>query len=109
MDGFGRGRGCLTFNLTPAVGRGVARAPMTSTPLMPPPEKVDLGITIRVECWQAFVDFFSRGLEAEYQSQGIIIQGWVTTVLLPAKLVTSYMMGMLMSQRAYYLKKQKQG
>ncbi|XP_059927275.1 very-long-chain 3-oxoacyl-CoA reductase-B [Gadus macrocephalus] len=108
---------------------------------------------------KAFVDFFSRGLEAEYKSQGIIIQsvlpsfvatklskirratldkptpqryvaaalgtvglqsqtsgyfphavlGWLTTVLLPAKLVTSYMMGMLVSQRAHYLKKQKQG
>ncbi|CAL8404994.1 unnamed protein product [Boreogadus saida] len=108
---------------------------------------------------KAFVDFFSRGLEAEYKSQGIIIQsvlpsfvatklskirratldkptpqryvaaalgtvglqsqtsgyfphavlGWLTTVLLPAKLVTSYMMGMLVSQRAHYLKKQKRG
>uniref|UniRef100_A0A3P9LLR9 Hydroxysteroid (17-beta) dehydrogenase 12b n=1 Tax=Oryzias latipes TaxID=8090 RepID=A0A3P9LLR9_ORYLA len=108
---------------------------------------------------KAFVDFFSRGLQAEYKSKGIIIQsvlpffvatklskirratldkpnpdryvaaeintvglqtqtngylphavmGWVTTALLPAKMLTSYMMGMGLSQRARYLKKQKQG
>ncbi|KAK0141808.1 Very-long-chain 3-oxoacyl-CoA reductase-A [Merluccius polli] len=107
----------------------------------------------------AFVDYFSRGLQAEYQSHGIIIQsvlpyfvatklskirratldkptpkryvaaalntvglqtwtngylphaiiGWVTTVLLPAKLVTSFTMRMLMAQRNSYLKKQKLG
>uniref|UniRef100_A0A3Q2ZL27 Hydroxysteroid (17-beta) dehydrogenase 12b n=1 Tax=Kryptolebias marmoratus TaxID=37003 RepID=A0A3Q2ZL27_KRYMA len=108
---------------------------------------------------KAFVDFFSRGLQAEYKSKGIIIQsvlpffvatklskirratldkpsperyvaaelntvglqtqtngylphaimGWVTTALLPAKMLNSYMMGMGLSQRARYLKKQKQG
>uniref|UniRef100_A0A3Q2CDU9 Hydroxysteroid (17-beta) dehydrogenase 12b n=1 Tax=Cyprinodon variegatus TaxID=28743 RepID=A0A3Q2CDU9_CYPVA len=108
---------------------------------------------------KAFVDFFSRGLQAEYKSKGIIIQsvlpffvatklskirrptldkpsperyvaaeintvglqtqtngylphaimGWVTTALLPAKLLNSYVMGMGLSQRARYLKKQKQG
>uniref|UniRef100_A0A673C195 Hydroxysteroid (17-beta) dehydrogenase 12b n=1 Tax=Sphaeramia orbicularis TaxID=375764 RepID=A0A673C195_9TELE len=115
---------------------------------------------------KAFVDFFSRGLQAEYKSKGIIIQvtsqhklsfclffvatklskirratldkpspecyvaaelntvglqsqtngylphaimGWVTTALLPAKILNSYMMGMGLSQRARYLKKQKQG
>uniref|UniRef100_A0A3B3D3H3 Hydroxysteroid (17-beta) dehydrogenase 12b n=1 Tax=Oryzias melastigma TaxID=30732 RepID=A0A3B3D3H3_ORYME len=108
---------------------------------------------------KAFVDFFSRGLQAEYKSKGIIIQsvlpffvatklskirratldkpnpdryvaaeintvglqtqtngylphavmGWVTTALLPAKMLSSYMMGMGLSQRARYLKKQKQG
>uniref|UniRef100_A0A3B5M555 Hydroxysteroid (17-beta) dehydrogenase 12b n=1 Tax=Xiphophorus couchianus TaxID=32473 RepID=A0A3B5M555_9TELE len=107
----------------------------------------------------AFVDFFSRGLQAEYKSKGIIIQsilpffvatkmsrirrptldrpspehyvaaelntvglqtqtngylphaimGWVTTALLPAKMLNSYVMGMGLSQRARYLKKQKQG
>uniref|UniRef100_A0A673JQ67 Very-long-chain 3-oxoacyl-CoA reductase-B-like n=1 Tax=Sinocyclocheilus rhinocerous TaxID=307959 RepID=A0A673JQ67_9TELE len=108
---------------------------------------------------KAFVDFFSRGLEAEYKSKGIIIQsvlpfyvttklskirratldiptpecyvkaqlstvglqtqsngyfphavmGWVTTALLPAKLLNKYVMSMGLSQRAHYLKKQKQG
>ncbi|KAK5607049.1 hypothetical protein CRENBAI_008842 [Crenichthys baileyi] len=108
---------------------------------------------------KAFVDFFSRGLQAEYKSKGIIIQsvlpffvatklskirrptldkpsperyvaaelntvglqtqtngylphaimGWVTTALLPAKMLNSYVMGMTLSQRARYLKKQKQG
>uniref|UniRef100_A0A4W6EMX8 Hydroxysteroid (17-beta) dehydrogenase 12b n=1 Tax=Lates calcarifer TaxID=8187 RepID=A0A4W6EMX8_LATCA len=108
---------------------------------------------------KAFVDYFSRGLQAEYKSKGIIIQsvlpffvatklskirratldkpsperyvaaelntvglqtqtngylphaviGWVTTALLPAKILNSYMMGMGLSQRARYLKKQKQG
>uniref|UniRef100_A0A3B3UNU0 Hydroxysteroid (17-beta) dehydrogenase 12b n=1 Tax=Poecilia latipinna TaxID=48699 RepID=A0A3B3UNU0_9TELE len=108
---------------------------------------------------KAFVDFFSRGLQAEYKSKGIIIQsvlpfyvatklskirrptldkpsperyvaaelntvglqtqtngylphaimGWVTTALLPAKMLNSYVMGMGLSQRARYLKKQKQG
>uniref|UniRef100_A0A8D3DRM7 Hydroxysteroid (17-beta) dehydrogenase 12b n=1 Tax=Scophthalmus maximus TaxID=52904 RepID=A0A8D3DRM7_SCOMX len=108
---------------------------------------------------KAFVDFFSRGLQAEYKSKGIIIQsvlpffvatklskirratldkpspqryvaaelntvglqtqtngylphaimGWVTTALLPAKILNSYLMGMGLSQRARYLKKQKQG
>ncbi|XP_037553619.1 very-long-chain 3-oxoacyl-CoA reductase-B [Nematolebias whitei] len=108
---------------------------------------------------KAFVDFFSRGLQVEYKSKGIIIQsvlpffvvtklskirratldkpsperyvaaelntvglqmqtngylphaimGWVTTALLPAKMLNSYMMGMGLSQRARYLKKQKQG
>uniref|UniRef100_A0A672SM53 Very-long-chain 3-oxoacyl-CoA reductase-B-like n=1 Tax=Sinocyclocheilus grahami TaxID=75366 RepID=A0A672SM53_SINGR len=108
---------------------------------------------------KAFVDFFSRGLEAEYKSKGIIIQsvlpfyvttklskirkatldiptpecyvkaqlgtvglqtqsngyfphavmGWVTTALLPAKLLNKYVMSMGLSQRARYLKKQKQG
>uniref|UniRef100_A0A672G2E0 Very-long-chain 3-oxoacyl-CoA reductase-B-like n=1 Tax=Salarias fasciatus TaxID=181472 RepID=A0A672G2E0_SALFA len=108
---------------------------------------------------KAFVDFFSRGLQAEYKSKGIIIQsvlpffvttklskirrptldtpsperyvaaelntvglqtqtngylphaimGWVTTALLPAKILNSYVMGMGLSQRARYLKKQKQG
>uniref|UniRef100_A0A671YBQ4 Hydroxysteroid (17-beta) dehydrogenase 12b n=1 Tax=Sparus aurata TaxID=8175 RepID=A0A671YBQ4_SPAAU len=108
---------------------------------------------------KAFVDFFSRGLQAEYKSKGIIIQsvlpffvatklskirratldkpsperyvsaelntvglqtqtngylphailGWVTTALLPAKIRDSYVMGMSLSQRARYLKKQKQG
>ncbi|KTG31884.1 hypothetical protein cypCar_00029709, partial [Cyprinus carpio] len=106
----------------------------------------------------AFVDFFSRGLEAEYKSKGIIIQsvlpfyvttklskirratldiptperyvkaqlstvglqtqsngyfphavmGWVTTALLPAKLLNKYVMSVGLSQRARYLKKQKQ-
>uniref|UniRef100_A0A7N6AST3 Hydroxysteroid (17-beta) dehydrogenase 12b n=1 Tax=Anabas testudineus TaxID=64144 RepID=A0A7N6AST3_ANATE len=37
------------------------------------------------------------------------IMGWVTTALLPAKTLNSYMMGMGLSQRARYLKKQKQG
>uniref|UniRef100_A0A673K554 Very-long-chain 3-oxoacyl-CoA reductase-B n=1 Tax=Sinocyclocheilus rhinocerous TaxID=307959 RepID=A0A673K554_9TELE len=108
---------------------------------------------------KAFVDFFSRGLAAEYKSKGIIIQsvlpfyvttklskirratldipsperyvkaqlctvglqtqsngyfphavmGWVTTALLPAKLLNKYVMSMGLSQRARYLKKQKQG
>lgn len=108
---------------------------------------------------KAFVDFFSRGLQAEYKSKGIIIQsvlpffvatklskirratldkpsperyvaaelntvgletqtngylphaimGWVTTALLPAKILNSHVMGMGLSQRARYLKKQKQG
>uniref|UniRef100_A0AAQ6A7T1 Hydroxysteroid (17-beta) dehydrogenase 12b n=1 Tax=Amphiprion ocellaris TaxID=80972 RepID=A0AAQ6A7T1_AMPOC len=108
---------------------------------------------------KAFVDFFSRGLQAEYKSKGIIIQsvlpffvatklskirratldkptperyvaaelntvglqtqtngylphaimGWVTTALLPARILSSYVMGMGLSQRARYLKKQKQG
>uniref|UniRef100_A0A3Q3BTX0 Hydroxysteroid (17-beta) dehydrogenase 12b n=1 Tax=Haplochromis burtoni TaxID=8153 RepID=A0A3Q3BTX0_HAPBU len=107
----------------------------------------------------AFVDFFSRGLQAEYKNKGIIIQsvlpffvatklskirratldkpsperyvasqlntvglqtqtngylphaimGWVTTALLPAKILNSHVMGMGLSQRARYLKKQKQG
>lgn len=107
---------------------------------------------------KAFVDFFSRGLQAEYKSKGIIIQsvlpfyvatklsrirratldkpnpdryvsaelntvglqtqtngylphaimGWVTA-LLPAKVLGGYVMGMGLSQRARYLKKQKQG
>ncbi|KAG7315214.1 hypothetical protein KOW79_021302 [Hemibagrus wyckioides] len=108
---------------------------------------------------KAFVDFFSRGLDAEYRSKGIIIQsvlpfyvttklskikrasldiptperyvssqlstvglqsqtngylphaimGWVTTSLLPARLLNKYIMNMGLSQRARYLKKQKQG
>ncbi|XP_034536343.1 very-long-chain 3-oxoacyl-CoA reductase-B isoform X2 [Notolabrus celidotus] len=108
---------------------------------------------------KAFVDYFSRGLQAEYKSKGIIIQsvlpffvatklskirratldkpsperyvsaelntvglqtqtngylphaimGWVTTALLPAKILNSYVMGMGLSQRARHLKKQKQG
>ncbi|XP_068173815.1 very-long-chain 3-oxoacyl-CoA reductase-B [Antennarius striatus] len=108
---------------------------------------------------KAFVDFFSRGLQAEYRSRGVIIQSvlpffvatklskvrrptldkprperyvsaqlrtvglqtqtsgylphalmaWVTTVLLPARLLNSYLMGMVLSQRARYLKKNKQG
>uniref|UniRef100_A0A3B3BE53 Hydroxysteroid (17-beta) dehydrogenase 12b n=1 Tax=Oryzias melastigma TaxID=30732 RepID=A0A3B3BE53_ORYME len=37
------------------------------------------------------------------------VMGWVTTALLPAKMLSSYMMGMGLSQRARYLKKQKQG
>ncbi|XP_063327274.1 very-long-chain 3-oxoacyl-CoA reductase-B [Pelmatolapia mariae] len=37
------------------------------------------------------------------------IMGWVTTALLPAKILNSYVMGMGVSQRARYLKKQKQG
>ncbi|XP_070822344.1 very-long-chain 3-oxoacyl-CoA reductase-B [Chaetodon trifascialis] len=106
---------------------------------------------------KAFMDFFSRGLQAEYKS--IIIQsvlpffvttklskirratldtpsperyvsaelntvglqtqtngylphaiiGWVTTALLPAKILNNHLMGMGLSQRARYLKKQKQG
>ncbi|XP_076143946.1 very-long-chain 3-oxoacyl-CoA reductase-B [Alosa pseudoharengus] len=108
---------------------------------------------------KAFVDFFSRGLEAEYRKKGIIIQsvlpffvatklskirratldkptperyvaaalntvglesqtngylphaimGWVTTALLPARLLNQHIMGLHLSQRARYLKKQKQG
>ncbi|XP_056134360.1 very-long-chain 3-oxoacyl-CoA reductase-B [Lampris incognitus] len=108
---------------------------------------------------KAFVDYFSRGLEAEYKSKGIIIQsvlpffvatklskirratldkpsperyvaaeintvglqsqtngylphaimGWVTTALLPTRILRSVVMGMGLSQRARYLKKQKQG
>ncbi|KAM6979498.1 very-long-chain 3-oxoacyl-CoA reductase-B [Aplochiton taeniatus] len=108
---------------------------------------------------KAFVDFFSRGLEAEYKGKGIIIQsvlpffvatklskirratldkpsperyvaaelntvglesqtngylphaimGWVTTALLPTWLLNSHVMSMGLSQRARYLKKQKQG
>nr|AFA36443.2 17beta-hydroxysteroid dehydrogenase 12 [Clarias batrachus] len=108
---------------------------------------------------KAFVDFFSRGLDAEYRNKGIIIQsvlpffvttklskikrasldiptperyvsaqlstvglqsqtngylphaimGWVTTSLLPARLLNKYVMNMGLSQRARYLKKQKQG
>uniref|UniRef100_A0A667Z8T8 Hydroxysteroid (17-beta) dehydrogenase 12b n=1 Tax=Myripristis murdjan TaxID=586833 RepID=A0A667Z8T8_9TELE len=108
---------------------------------------------------KAFVDFFSRGLQAEYKSKGIIIQsvlpffvatklskikratldkpsperyvaaelntvglqsqtngylphaimGWLTTALLPTKVLSSYMMSMCLSQRARHLKKQKQG
>ncbi|XP_068609409.1 very-long-chain 3-oxoacyl-CoA reductase-B isoform X2 [Brachionichthys hirsutus] len=108
---------------------------------------------------KAFVDFFSRGLQAEYKSKGVVIQSvlpffvatklskvrratlgkpsperyvsaelgtvglqtqtsgylphaimaWVTTVLLPAPLVSSYMMGTFLSQRARHLKKNKQG
>lgn len=52
MDGIGRGRGLFSFNLTPTVGRGVARAPMTSTPMMPPLEEVDLNGVTHVECGQ---------------------------------------------------------
>nr|XP_055065271.1 very-long-chain 3-oxoacyl-CoA reductase-B [Misgurnus anguillicaudatus] len=108
---------------------------------------------------KAFVDFFSRGLDAEYQSKGVIVQsvlpffvttklskikrasldiptperyvkaqlstvglqsqsngylphaimGWVTTSLLPTKLLNKYVMSMGLSQRARFLKKQKQG
>ncbi|XP_058486217.1 very-long-chain 3-oxoacyl-CoA reductase-B [Solea solea] len=108
---------------------------------------------------KAFVDFFSRGLQAEYKNKGIVIQsvlpffvvsklskirratldkpsperyvaaelntvglqtqtngylphaimGWVTTVLLPAKILNIYVMRMGLSQRSRYLKKQKQG
>ncbi|XP_012670419.2 very-long-chain 3-oxoacyl-CoA reductase-B [Clupea harengus] len=108
---------------------------------------------------KAFVDYFSRGLDAEYKKKGIIIQsvlpffvatklskirratldkptperyvaaelgtvglenqtngylphaimGWVTTSLLPAKLLNHHVMSMGLSQRARYLKKQKQG
>ncbi|KAE8297589.1 Very-long-chain 3-oxoacyl-CoA reductase-B [Larimichthys crocea] len=108
---------------------------------------------------KAFVDFFSRGLQAEYKNKGIIVQsvlpfyvvsklskirratldkpkperyvsaelntvglqtqtngylphailGWVSTALLPAKIVNKVSMGMGLSQRARYLKKQKQG
>ncbi|XP_026869630.2 very-long-chain 3-oxoacyl-CoA reductase-B [Electrophorus electricus] len=108
---------------------------------------------------KAFVDYFSRGLDAEYKNKGIIIQsvlpfyvttklskikrasldiptperyvaaqlstvglqsqtsgylphaimGWVTTALLPARLFKKYLMSMGLSQRARYLKKQKQG
>ncbi|XP_054627159.1 very-long-chain 3-oxoacyl-CoA reductase-B [Dunckerocampus dactyliophorus] len=108
---------------------------------------------------KAFVDFFSRGLEAEYKNKGIIIQsvlpffvatklskirkatldkpsperyvaaelntvglqtqtngylphaimGWVSTALLPANILSRHLMGMGLSQRARYLKKQKQG
>ncbi|TWW67719.1 Very-long-chain 3-oxoacyl-CoA reductase-B [Takifugu flavidus] len=107
---------------------------------------------------KAFVDFFSRGLQAEYKSRGIVIQsvlpffvatkmskirrptltapsaecyvsaelntvglqtqtngylphaimGWVTTALLPAKIVTGHIMRMNLSMRAYNLKKQKE-
>lgn len=52
MDSVGRGRGCLSLNLTPAVGRGVARVPITSTPMMPSLEEADLDGTTRVECGQ---------------------------------------------------------
>lgn len=38
-----------------------------------------------------------------------LMQGWVTTALLPAKLLNKYVMSMGLSQRARYLKKQKQG
>ncbi|XP_038852317.1 very-long-chain 3-oxoacyl-CoA reductase-B isoform X2 [Salvelinus namaycush] len=108
---------------------------------------------------KAFVDFFSRGLEAEYRSKGILIQsvlpffvatklskirratldkpnpdryvaaelntvglqsqtngylphavmGWLTTVLCPARLLNSYIMGLHLGMRSRYLKKQKQG
>ncbi|KAL1007649.1 hypothetical protein UPYG_G00089500 [Umbra pygmaea] len=108
---------------------------------------------------KAFVDFFSRGLQAEYKSKGIIIQsvlpffvatklskirratldkpnpdryvaaelntvglqsqtngylphavmGWLTTVLCPARLLNSYVMGLHLGMRTRYLKKQKQG
>uniref|UniRef100_A0A8C8LN83 Uncharacterized protein n=1 Tax=Oncorhynchus tshawytscha TaxID=74940 RepID=A0A8C8LN83_ONCTS len=108
---------------------------------------------------KAFVDFFSRGLEAEYKSKGILIQsvlpffvatklskirratldkpnpdryvaaelntvglqsqtngylphavmGWLTTVLCPARLLNSYIMGLHLGMRSRYLKKQKQG
>eukprot|EP00066_Takifugu_rubripes_P018934 XP_011608200.1 PREDICTED: very-long-chain 3-oxoacyl-CoA reductase-B-like [Takifugu rubripes] len=107
---------------------------------------------------KAFVDFFSRGLQAEYKSRGIVIQsvlpffvvtkmskirrptltapsaehyvsaelntvglqtqtngylphaimGWVTTALLPAKILTGHIMRMNLSMRAYNLKKQKE-
>ncbi|XP_051919267.1 very-long-chain 3-oxoacyl-CoA reductase-B isoform X1 [Hippocampus zosterae] len=108
---------------------------------------------------KAFVDFFSRGLQAEYKSKGIIIQsvlpffvatklskirratldtpsperyvaaelntvglqaqtngylphalmGWASTALLPASILSRHVMGVTLSQRARYLKKQKQG
>ncbi|XP_063045242.1 very-long-chain 3-oxoacyl-CoA reductase-B [Engraulis encrasicolus] len=108
---------------------------------------------------KAFVDFFSRGLNAEYKKKGIIVQsvlpffvatklskirratfdkptperyvaaalntvglqsqtngylphaimGWVTTALLPAKLLNQHVMSMGLGQRARFLKKQKQG
>ncbi|XP_066509652.1 very-long-chain 3-oxoacyl-CoA reductase-B-like [Hoplias malabaricus] len=108
---------------------------------------------------KAFVDYFSRGLDAEYRNKGIIIQsvlpfyvttklskikkasldiptperyvaaqlntvglqsqtngylphaimGWVTTALLPSRLLSKIMMNMGLSQRTRYLKKQKQG
>ncbi|TSK20019.1 Very-long-chain 3-oxoacyl-CoA reductase-B [Bagarius yarrelli] len=117
-----------------------------------------ININITSVC-QAFVDFFSRGLDAEYRNKGVIIQsvlpffvttklskikrasldiptperyvasqlstvglqsqtngylphaimGWVTTSLLPARLLSKYVMNMGLSQRARYLKKQKQG
>ncbi|CAF99944.1 unnamed protein product [Tetraodon nigroviridis] len=106
---------------------------------------------------KAFVDFFSRGLQAEYKSRGVVIQsvlpffvatkmskirrptltvpspesyvsaalstvglqtqtngylphaimGWVTTALLPAKILTGHVMRMNLSMRAYNLKRQK--
>lgn len=108
---------------------------------------------------KGFVDFFSRGLEAEYKKKGIIFQsvmpffvatklskirratldkpsperyvaaalntvglesqtngylphaimGWVSTALLPAKVINQHVMNMGLSQRARFLKKQKQG
>uniref|UniRef100_A0A8C5D2N9 Very-long-chain 3-oxoacyl-CoA reductase-B-like n=1 Tax=Gouania willdenowi TaxID=441366 RepID=A0A8C5D2N9_GOUWI len=108
---------------------------------------------------KAFVDFFSRGLQAEYKNKGVIIQsvlpffvatklskirrptldkpspqryveaqlrtvglqtqtngylphavmGWVTTALLPAQILNRYVMGVGLSQRSRYLKKQKLG
>uniref|UniRef100_A0AAR2JE16 Uncharacterized protein n=1 Tax=Pygocentrus nattereri TaxID=42514 RepID=A0AAR2JE16_PYGNA len=108
---------------------------------------------------KAFVDFFSRGLDAEYKNKGVIIQsvlpfyvttklskikrasldiptperyvaaqlntvglqsqtngylphaimGWAISALLPARLLTKIFMNMGLSQRARFLKKQKQG
>ncbi|XP_029000468.1 very-long-chain 3-oxoacyl-CoA reductase-B [Betta splendens] len=37
------------------------------------------------------------------------VMGWVTTALLPARILNSYVMGVGLSQRARFLKKQKQG
>lgn len=36
-------------------------------------------------------------------------QGWLTTVLCPARLLNSYIMGLHLGMRSRYLKKQKQG
>ena len=33
MEGVGRGRGFLSFNMSPSVGRGSAKIPVTSTPM----------------------------------------------------------------------------
>ncbi|CAB1338915.1 unnamed protein product [Coregonus sp. 'balchen'] len=98
---------------------------------------------------KAFVDFFSRGLEADVlpffvatklskirratldkpnpdryvaaelntvglqsQTNGYLphaVMGWLTTVLCPARLLNSYIMGLHLGMRSRYLKKQKQG
>ncbi|KAG7221118.1 hypothetical protein INR49_017559 [Caranx melampygus] len=56
---------------------------------------------------KAFVDFFSRGLQEEYRRQGIIIQGWVTTKLVPSSIIIFLGARMNRLQRTGYLHRRK--